>query len=324
MFDTTIIIPARNRAFCIGRAIESALAQHCSAHEILVIDDSSTDGTAEVAEKYGKPVRVIRLSGESYGPARPRNIGINAARTEYITFLDSDDYIASELLEIIRECAMKVQDFGIISSNWVIAEMRTESGTTLKSINEATVVHGLPKKEILPKAYLVESTYCYPALLCQFFLKMNGTTVPKRIAMESGLFNESLRLGGDFDLWLRILRHKPLIYIDRPLQYVVRHSGNISSSSIEANPDKELEIMRTYTNILEEHYASVNNRMLRGRVGRRIKDLRLMQVVHLRNKGLTSDSIRMALRAFSLRSIPTLSAEIGKSLFKWITVSSRM
>src|SRR5579864_2473726 len=84
------VIPAFNRRNHVSRAIDSALAQTVPVDEILVIDDGSTDGTAELVEsRYGNRVRVVRQANSGVAGARRR--GIQEARGEWIAFLDSDD-----------------------------------------------------------------------------------------------------------------------------------------------------------------------------------------------------------------------------------------
>jgi glycosyltransferase involved in cell wall biosynthesis len=83
----TVIIPAFNRAHLVGEAIQSVLDQDLAAHEIIVVDDGSTDDTAAVAARY--PVRVI--SQENRGTGGARNRGIVESSGGLLAFLDSDD-----------------------------------------------------------------------------------------------------------------------------------------------------------------------------------------------------------------------------------------
>jgi glycosyltransferase involved in cell wall biosynthesis len=85
----SVIIPTYNRAYCVGEAIESVLAQSLREREIIVVDDGSTDETFAVVQRYGDAVRYLRQSNA--GVSAARNTGIRQARGEYIAFLDSDD-----------------------------------------------------------------------------------------------------------------------------------------------------------------------------------------------------------------------------------------
>lgn len=85
----SVIIPAYNAADCVGRAIESALAQTYPPLEILVVDDGSKDNTAEVVARYPAPVRLIRQANGGTGAARNR--AAREARGSWLAWLDADD-----------------------------------------------------------------------------------------------------------------------------------------------------------------------------------------------------------------------------------------
>src|SRR5437868_9728961 len=90
MLRVAVIIPVFNGAGVVGRAIESALAQHFDGDlEIIVIDDGSTDATADVLKQYETQARV--LTQQNRGPAAARNAAVAHSRAEYIAFLDADD-----------------------------------------------------------------------------------------------------------------------------------------------------------------------------------------------------------------------------------------
>src|SRR4051812_38446848 len=84
------IIPTFNRRKYVGRAVDSALSQTIPVEELIVVDDGSSDGTADMLEHtYGESVRVIRE--QNSGVAGARKKGILAAQGEWIAFLESDD-----------------------------------------------------------------------------------------------------------------------------------------------------------------------------------------------------------------------------------------
>lgn len=97
----SVIIPAYGCERYIGRCIASALAQTAEDLEVIVIDDASQDGTAEIVERFvreDRRVRCITLARNG-GVANARNCGISAARGEWVAFLDSDDAWAPDKLE---------------------------------------------------------------------------------------------------------------------------------------------------------------------------------------------------------------------------------
>ena len=99
-----VIMPAYNRATVIGRAIESVLAQDLRDFELVVIDDGSKDGTADIARSYPDPrVRLIKRRANR-GSNAARNARIRASTAPLIAFLDSDDaYLPRKLSTVARE-----------------------------------------------------------------------------------------------------------------------------------------------------------------------------------------------------------------------------
>lgn len=94
----SVLIPAYNAGAYIESALASALAQSYEDFEVLVVDDGSTDDTAERVGACSDP-RVVYLHQENQGPAAARNLGIGAARGEFVAFLDADDLWHPQKLE---------------------------------------------------------------------------------------------------------------------------------------------------------------------------------------------------------------------------------
>lgn len=101
-YKVSVIIPAYNAEKYLSEAVESVLNQTLSGIEILIIDDGSTDDTAMIADTYCKKyenVRVIHKANE--GVSKARNVGIASASGEYVIFLDSDDALSPNALELL-------------------------------------------------------------------------------------------------------------------------------------------------------------------------------------------------------------------------------
>jgi glycosyltransferase involved in cell wall biosynthesis len=98
----SVIIPTYNRAEVIGEAIDSVLAQTVPAHEVIVIDDGSTDGTAVILSRFRGKILLIRQPNG--GAAAARNAGIRSATGDWIAFLDSDDiWLADRIAVFCRD-----------------------------------------------------------------------------------------------------------------------------------------------------------------------------------------------------------------------------
>lgn len=97
--EVTIVMPAYNAEAYIGETIDSLLQQSFSNFELLVIDDGSTDATADRVKPFLKDGRVRYIAQANQGPSSARNVGIRMARGKYITCMDADDLSSAERLE---------------------------------------------------------------------------------------------------------------------------------------------------------------------------------------------------------------------------------
>jgi glycosyltransferase involved in cell wall biosynthesis len=109
--DVSVVIPVLDHAALLGEAIDSVLGQSEPPAEVIVVDDGSTDGSGDVAARYGTPVRVIRQ--ERRGVAVARNAGCEVASGRLLAFLDADDRWMTDKLEI--QLTAMTDDVDIVS-----------------------------------------------------------------------------------------------------------------------------------------------------------------------------------------------------------------
>ena len=99
----SVIIPVYNAEKTLHRCIDSILAQTFSDFEVLLIDDGSKDKSGEICDEYArKDSRIKVCHKENGGVSSARNMGLDNAKGEWITFVDADDYIASDFLSAIN------------------------------------------------------------------------------------------------------------------------------------------------------------------------------------------------------------------------------
>ncbi|GIW66814.1 MAG: hypothetical protein KatS3mg095_0712 [Candidatus Parcubacteria bacterium] len=109
----SIITPTYNRAYIINKTIESVLRQNFDDWEMIIIDDASNDNTEDVIRKYceqTQKIKYLRLEKNS-GPNIARNFGVEKAKGDWLIFLDSDDELINNALEIIHSYIQKFPDF---------------------------------------------------------------------------------------------------------------------------------------------------------------------------------------------------------------------
>jgi glycosyltransferase involved in cell wall biosynthesis len=198
----SIIIPTYNHARFVVQAVESALAQTYADLEVAVIDDGSTDHTPAVLAGYGPRINCIRQ--ENRGLSAARNAGISAARGDYFLFLDADDLIPADKLELQVPVLEARPDLGLVYSGF---QYINESGSQ--------VLH-----EIRPQ----KQGHLLKELLCRTLFFPPGAAVVRRECLDRvGLFDESFPAAADTDMWIRIARAGYAFgYVDQPLfQYRV-------------------------------------------------------------------------------------------------------
>ncbi len=202
MTTVSAVIPTRDRARWVERAVASVLAQTRPPEEVIVVDDGSTDGTAECLRELFPQVRVI--STENRGVSAARNRGIAAAASEWIAFLDSDDEWRPEKLEAQLEA------------------LAAEPGCRLCHSDEIWIRNG---RRVNPRRHHEKrGGSIYRRCLPRCVISPSAALVARSLLVEVGLFDESLPACEDYDLWLRICVREPVAYVDRPL--VVKHGGH--------------------------------------------------------------------------------------------------
>jgi len=131
----SIIIPMYNAEKYIAETIESVVNQTYKNWELIVVDDCSTDSGRDIVREYikkDKRIKLIESETNFGGPARPRNIGIDNAKGEYIAFLDADDVWLSEKLQIQIEILMYNREYDIIDANAYTIDKNSKKIDSLK------------------------------------------------------------------------------------------------------------------------------------------------------------------------------------------------
>ena len=129
--DLSVVMPTYNAADCVAQAIDSLNAQTYANFELIVVDDGSEDDTVAVtrgklANDFAKPWQIIEL-GRNRGPSAARNVGLRAARGEWVQFLDSDDFLHPSKFELqMAYCAQAPADVMAVYSSW--RQCRFEAG----------------------------------------------------------------------------------------------------------------------------------------------------------------------------------------------------
>lgn len=115
----TVVIPLYNKAPHIAQTLDSVLAQTVPADDIIVVDDGSSDEGAEIVLSYAhRGVQLIRQANQ--GESAARNTGVNAAKTDYVAFLDADDWWLPNHLEVLQKLALSHPSAALLSTSHLI------------------------------------------------------------------------------------------------------------------------------------------------------------------------------------------------------------
>ncbi len=219
----SVIIPLFNKARHVRTALESVLAQTVPPAEIIVVDDASTDGGADIVRSVGDDrIRVLTRDEPGPGGYAARNVAIENANGEWIAFLDADDYWREDHLERISVAIESAVRPEVVFTNYSVRKGGDRAIVKNEQVDGRPVVAPLRRGEAL--AWFAGSD----------FMHTSGTAVRTEVLRDLGAFpaGEALR-GGDSDLWLRlILADKRIAYLSEPTSvFVQEHSEIITSAS---------------------------------------------------------------------------------------------
>jgi glycosyltransferase involved in cell wall biosynthesis len=208
----SVIVPVYNRPAFVRQAVDSALAQECpGGFEVVVVDDGSTDGTPKVLASYGDRIRVVTQSNG--GVARARNAGFAAARGEYFALLDSDDIWLP----------------GKLAAQLALLDAHPEAGFAHSDVEE--FFEDEPGRKWTRRPAIVSGDLVR-TLLRRNVIHTMTVMLRRRAVEEVGDFDPKYPPCEDWDLWLRIAEHRPVVGDARAWVRTRVHEGGISANPI--------------------------------------------------------------------------------------------
>lgn len=215
MCEVSVIIPVYNVEEYLERCINSVLEQTYTDYEVILINDGSTDNSGLICDEYAKKHSYIKvLHIENGGPARARRIGVDNSNGKYIMFMDSDDYIAVDMLQ---ELYSSSSDADIVCSN------------CYRVIGDKLELQPFYEQDSISYSSTFEILY-------EFFSKryLNGAVwgkIIKRELLDSIDFCEKAIIGEDINVMLQLYeKANEIRCISKPLYYYVQNLEGISHS----------------------------------------------------------------------------------------------
>lgn len=230
MESVSVIIPCFNSQATIGDAIQSVINQTFPVHEIIVVDDGSTDNSANFVSERFPMVTLIKQP--NMGVSKARNVGIQSATGKWIAFIDADDIWLPEKLHLqfdeLNGCKWSHTNSYYFGFN--------QSGDTKRSDLSS-----------------LKGGNVFDALLTENFLGTSTILVQRDVLLKSGGFDESMRALEDWKLWLDIAADFPISYISAPLVKYRVTPGSASRNAREVYPYHRQLISYAITKIKGEY-----------------------------------------------------------------------
>ena len=212
----SIIMPVLNGERYIAEALESIRRQTCTDFELLVIDDGSTDRTAEIAQGFASTLDLKYVRHETnQGITRSVNDGLRRASGQFIAFLDHDDLWLPDFLETQLAHLTSHPDVGLVHSDFQTID---GDGNVLE--------HSVARERHRTRP----SGFVFYDLFMESMIVGNSVLIRKACFDRLGLWDESLRWA-DYHMWLRVARHYKIDYVPRVLTAYRQHSSQCTRSN---------------------------------------------------------------------------------------------
>jgi len=227
----SVIMPAYNSASFIESTLRCLVSQSLKGFEVIVVDDGSTDGTADIAERFlakhrgDFSYRIIR-SRENRGVSHARNQGIRACEGEYVHFMDSDDRVELECLEMLYGGAIRNKaEVAVCRLKWV-----TLDGGSIREISrlepyEDPQIAVLSGEDALLR-YLSGRLAFWPG----------NMLISRKLLLQNGIyFTEGMRYNEDSEFQIKVSMHSNrIVYLPKVLfYYVIRDTSQVGVAEMD-------------------------------------------------------------------------------------------
>lgn len=218
----TVIVPAYNVEKYIGKCIDSLLEQRYKNYEMIIINDGSCDNTGEICEEYARrEKRITVIHTENRGVSEARNLGLKKANGEYIVFVDSDDFVSENYLELLVEGIVKNDvdlccvDYYEVYSNKTICHADEDDEKNMV-MSETDAINLLHKKEYF-RGYLWDKIF-----------------IKKIIDENQIIFDKQVKIWEDMLFCLKyMINCRKVLYIRKPVYYyIIRANSAMNDSRI--------------------------------------------------------------------------------------------
>jgi len=244
----SVVIPAYNAAEFILESINSVLLQSVPVHEIIVVDDGSTDNTFALCNKLAKNEPTLKLiSQQNQGVSSARNKGINCAEGNWVAFLDSDDIWLPKKIELQLNLLKYYPEIKmILTDELLFADDQIISQSVYLNTSFASQLPTQPGP--------IDKIMTF--LLTESFVSTSSVLVNKKLLVKSGLFNTNISICEDRELWIKLANNAKVGLVPEVLVRKRQFHGNNLSSL------PQIKWAKTLFKLLSELEADVNQKLI--------------------------------------------------------------
>ncbi|MGG8494837.1 glycosyltransferase family 2 protein [Tenacibaculum sp. TC6] len=262
----SVVVPVYNVEKYVERCINSIVNQTFKDIEIIIVNDGSTDTSLEICKKIEKEdSRITIITQENKGLSGARNTGIKAAQFPYITFIDSDDWIEAEYIEILYNSLIKYDaDIAVVEYDIVFEEKGNKN--QIKSRNNNGRVEVFSVSEAIFELITDRKIKNYA------WGKMYKTALFKEISYPEGLFYEDV-----FTTYKLFFKSKKIVKTNKILAHYLQRTDNITSkvnNSIQKEKDYYESFFDQFNNILNSQYKYNNQKKIKREILRKFYRLK--------------------------------------------------
>lgn len=227
MARIAVIIPSYNCAPFVEQAVESVFGQTYSDYELIVVDDGSSDNTAQVLAKYSSNPKFRYYRQENRGLPGARNAGVRISNSEYLAFLDADDQLEGDALQLM------VRELDRSGASWCLID----------------IVKAKPNGREIQYTEISKDDPFY-AILCDDFIR-RGMFFRRDAFVEVGMYDESMKYREDWDINIRMFAaRKSFTYLPKPLYIYTWREDSITTG-------KRARVLDFTAMLLKKHHKSL-------------------------------------------------------------------
>jgi len=242
----SVIIATYNYGKYITDCLESLRNQSFKNFETIIVDDGSTDNTADIVKEFADD-RIRYFFQVNQGQATAKNIGIKVSLGEFLCFLDSDDYIDEKNIE---ERVLFLDTHNDI--DWAFTD------TYFVDASKNILDKGSEVFSVIPDDQFLNNVF-YQLLALGNFIT-SDTVMMRRHCIESiGYFHETLRFHEDYELWLRLAQKFRCGYIHQPLNFMRKHQQSLGTENYERDRAGMLKFMDYVESIYPNDIKSIRS-----------------------------------------------------------------